>query len=49
MKRSLEDGLDGGVEGDVGDALAVDDEGHAIRFGEMEEAADVVVLVVAGE
>jgi hypothetical protein len=28
--KVLEDRLDLGVEGDVGDALAVDDEGHAI-------------------
>ena len=47
--RNLKDGLDFGVEGDVGDALAVDGESHAICFGEMEEAADVVVLVVAGK
>jgi hypothetical protein len=45
----LEDGLDVGVEGDVGDTFTVNGEGHAICFGEMEEAADVVVLVVTGK
>jgi hypothetical protein len=44
-----EDRFDFGVEGDVGGAEAVDGEFGASGFGEMEEAADVVVLVIAGE
>jgi hypothetical protein len=43
------DGFDFGVEGDVGGGEAVDGEFGANGFGEMEEAADVVVLVIAGE
>jgi hypothetical protein len=44
-----EDGFDFGVEGDVGGGEAVDGEFGAGGFGEMEEAADMVVLVIAGE
>jgi hypothetical protein len=44
-----EDGFDFGVEGDVGGGEAVDGEFGADGFGEMEKAADVVVLVIAGE
>jgi hypothetical protein len=44
-----EDGFDFGVEGDVGGGEAVDGKFGAGGFGEMEEAADVVVLVIAGE
>jgi hypothetical protein len=33
----------------VGGGDAVDEELFAVEFGEVEEAADVVVLVVAGE
>jgi hypothetical protein len=44
-----QDGFDFAVEGDVGGDEAVDGEFWAGGFGEMEEAADVVVLVIAGE
>jgi hypothetical protein len=44
-----EDGFDFGVERDVGGGKAVDRKFGAGGFGEMEEAADVVVLVIAGE
>lgn len=44
-----EDGFDFGVEGDVGGGEAVDGEFGADGFGEVEEAADMVVLVIAGE
>jgi hypothetical protein len=44
-----EDGFDFGIEGDVGGGEAIDGEFGAGGFGEMEEAADVVILVIAGE
>jgi hypothetical protein len=44
-----EDGFDFGIEGDVGGGEAVDGEFGADGIREMEEAADVVVLVIAGE
>src|SRR6266700_610696 len=45
----LQDGLDFGVQGDVGGGETVDREFLAAGFGKMKEAADVVVLVVSGE
>src|SRR6266566_300184 len=45
----LQDGFDFGVQGDVGGGETVDREFLAAGFGEMKEAADVVVLVVSGE
>src|SRR6266581_408342 len=45
----LQDGLDFGVQGDVGGGETVDREFRAAGFGKMKEAADVVVLVVSGE
>ena len=50
LKCTLQDGFDFGVDGDVGGGEAVD--GMALGaglFGEMEETADVVVLVEAGK
>ena len=44
-----EDGFDFGVEGDVGGGEAVDGEAAAVEIREVEEAADVIVLVEAGE
>src|SRR5712691_8908951 len=49
QERESKDGLDFGVEGDVCGGDAVDGEFLAGGFGEMEKAADMVVLVVAGE
>src|SRR5713101_341937 len=43
------DGLDFGVEGNVSDGLAANGESHPAGMGEMEKAADVVVVVIAGE
>jgi hypothetical protein len=48
-QESSKDGLDFSVEGDVRDRLSADGELCAAGIGEMEEAADVIVLVVAGE
>jgi len=48
-RAESEDGFDFGVEGDMGSREAVDGEAGAVEFGEVEEAADVVVLVEAGE
>ena len=45
----LEDGGDGFVDADEGGGDAVDGVGVAIAFGEVEETADVVVLVAGGE
>src|SRR6201987_515334 len=45
----LQDGLDFGVDGYVGGGKAVDGEWSAGILGEMEEARDVIVLVVSGE
>jgi hypothetical protein len=44
-----EDAFDFGVDRDVGGKEAVDGEFAAGGFREMEEAADVVVLVITGE
>jgi hypothetical protein len=51
MRRmdDLKDGFDFGVEGDVGRGDSVDGKFLAGSLGKMEEAADVVILVVAGE
>src|SRR5712692_10476281 len=51
MERESEskDGLDFGVEGDMGGGDSVDGEFLAGVFGELEESADVIVLVVTGE
>src|SRR2546426_12604261 len=51
MERASEskDGLDFGVEGDVGGGDSVDREFFAGCFRELEKAADVIVLVVTGE
>ena len=45
----LEDGFDFGVDRDVRGGNAIDGILRPSGFGKMEEAADVVVLVVAGE
>jgi hypothetical protein len=42
----LENGLNFGVKGDIGNRDAVDGVLRAVGFGEVKEAADVVVLVV---
>src|SRR5712692_5182150 len=51
MERESEskDGLDFGVEGDVGGGNSVDREFFAGGFRKLEEAADVIVFVVTGE
>ena len=47
---TLEDGFDFGIDGDVSGGEAVDGVALGGRlFGEMEKAADVVVLVEAGK
>jgi hypothetical protein len=43
------DGSDLGIQGDVGGGDTVDGELRAANVGKMEEAADVIVLVVGGE
>src|SRR6202042_3014146 len=48
-KTGLEDRVDFGVDGDVSGRNGIDVVTGASGFGEVEEAADVVVLVVAGE
>jgi hypothetical protein len=45
----LKDGLDFGVEGDVCGGETVDGKFLAGGFGKLEEAADVIVLVVSGK
>jgi hypothetical protein len=49
VRGALKDRFDFGIEGDVSGGDAVDGESLSDAFGEMEKAADVVVLVVAGE
>jgi|SRR5713226_3681631 len=48
-ERESKDGLDFGVQGNMGDGLAADEEQCASSIGEMEKTADVVILVVTGE
>ncbi|GAC1624560.1 MAG: hypothetical protein PVS2B2_11450 [Candidatus Acidiferrum sp.] len=48
MER-LEDGFDFGIEGDVSYGSAADGVGSAFSLREMEEAADVIVLIITGE
>jgi hypothetical protein len=45
----LEDGFNFGVDGDMRGGEAVDGEWRARGFREMKKAADMIVLVVAGE
>jgi hypothetical protein len=45
LNRCLKDGMNFGIDRDVRGWHAVDREFEAVGFGEMEEAADVVVLV----
>src|ERR1700687_3696205 len=49
MDGVLKNRFDLGVEGDVGGRNSVDGESLAGCFRELEEAADVIVLVVTGE
>jgi len=44
-----ENRTNGGIEGDVRDGFAADEEGCTILAREMKEAADVIVLVECGE
>src|SRR5580693_6911239 len=44
--RCLKNGMDFGIDGDVCSRDAVDREFDAVGFREMEEAADVIILVV---
>jgi len=48
-ERESKDGLDFGVQGNMGDGLAADEEPCPSSIGEMEKAADVVILVVTRE
>jgi len=48
-KGGLENRTNGGIEGDVRDGFAADEEGCAIVAREMKEATDVIVLVQCGE
>ena len=45
LLQPLQHGLDAGIDGDVRDAGAADDVGFALGVGEMQEAAEVVILV----
>src|ERR1700722_703596 len=47
--RCLKDGVDFGIDGEVAGRDAVDREFGAVGFGEMEEPADMVILVVGRE
>ncbi len=49
QERKSKDGFNFSVQGNMGDGLAADEELCASSIGEMEETADVVVLVIAGE
>jgi len=49
MDGALKNRFDLGIEGDVGGRNSVDGEFLAGGFRELEEAADVIVLVVTGE
>src|SRR5260370_31874952 len=49
QERESKDGLDFGVEGDVGGRNPVDREFLAGGLRELKETADVIVLVVTGE
>ena len=45
LRQPLQHGLDAGIDGDVRDAGAADDVGLSLDVGEMQEAAEVVILV----
>src|ERR1700693_4658168 len=47
--EQLQNAFDLGVQRDMRHRLGIDGKGHAIEIVEMEKAADVVVLVIAGE
>ena len=48
-ERESKDGLNFGVEGDVGSRNPVDREFLTVGFRELEKSADVIILVVTGE